>query len=87
MFADSEMTHVCCATDRWFTKDTACSTKRPEVSQRLVEGKIDSCCSKLFEQYIAQLRDRVWETLSEKRKSRAEGLIEERKVSRENEGL
>jgi hypothetical protein len=42
MFANSEMTHACCATDRWLTKDTACSTKRPEVSQRLVEGQIDS---------------------------------------------
>lgn len=56
MFANSEMTHICCATLSVVYQDAACSTKRPQVSQRLGEGKIESCSSKLSEQYASQLK-------------------------------
>ncbi|KAJ4989836.1 hypothetical protein SVAN01_04673 [Stagonosporopsis vannaccii] len=67
MFADSEMTHVCCATAFMVYQDGACSTKRPRVSQRLVEGMIDSYNSKSSEQKMPQLKGRVRETVQDKK--------------------
>ena len=68
-------------------QDAACSTKRPQVSQGLVEGKIDSCRSKLFEQYISQLRSGVRRYLQDKRKARVVAGTQEGKMVGMNRGV
>ena len=72
----------------------ACSTKRPQVSQRLVEGEMGSCSSNLFEQYISQLKSRVRRYPQDKSEARVVAGTQERKVvgvdrgvQKENVGL